>query len=156
MLDALRHLLTHTSPWVGVLLLLLCLAIGLWLGLFLMRQVVVRRVARSRRLGAEGEARAERILTDSGCKIVERQATRTGTVLVDERERPFRVRADALVAYRGQRFVAEYKGGVESAQISHRPTRRQLLEYAWVFDVDGLLLVDADAGVIHAIEFPGL
>jgi hypothetical protein len=34
------------------------------------------------------------------------------------------------------------------------PTRRQLLEYWFVFEPDGLLLVDVEAGVVSAIVFP--
>ena len=46
-------------------------------------------------------------------------------------------------------------GGPQVARITHRATRRQLLEYAAVFDVDGVLLVDAEGGRIHRVEFPG-
>jgi hypothetical protein len=34
--------------------------------------------------------------------------------------------------------------------------RRQLLEYRFAFDVDGVLLVDADAARVSAIEFTGV
>ena len=38
----------------------------------------------------------------------------------------------------------------------HTATRRQLLEYALAYDVDGVLLVDMTAGRLHQVEFPTL
>ena len=52
--------------------------------------------------------------------------------------------------------VAEFKGGAGSSSVTNRATRRQVLEYAVLFDVDGVLLVDADTGTIHEVEFPTL
>ena len=42
------------------------------------------------------------------------------------------------------------------ADLANRDTRRQLLEYAYVFGLDGVLLVDMAAGAIREVEFPGL
>lgn len=61
------------------------------------------------------------------------------------------VRADYLVSRDGKRFVAEVKTGAVAPSLDHAPTRRQILEYCAAFDVDGALLVDADAGSVRAI-----
>jgi len=37
--------------------------------------------------------------------------------------------------------------------VANRATRHQLLEYAAVFRCRGMLLVDADPGRIHRVEF---
>ena len=75
-------------------------------------------------------------------------------VWVDGQERAYTVRCDAIVSKAGRRYVAEMKGGAEAARIENRATRRQLLEYAIVFGVDGVLLVDAAGGRIHEVAFP--
>ena len=66
-------------------------------------------------------------------------------------------RADLLVEarsrsgfLRGQRFVAEVKTGERAIDPTHPATRRQLMEYLHVFEVDGVLLVDREAGVHSA------
>jgi hypothetical protein len=75
---------------------------------------------------------------------------------VDGEIREYVVRADALVKRKRRTCVAEFKGGAGSSSVTNRATRRQLLEYAVLFDVDGVLLVDADTGHIHEVEFPAL
>lgn len=50
------------------------------------------------------------------------------------------------------RFIAEVKTGRIAPSLAYGATRRQLLEYAAAFDVDGVLLVDADRGTITHVE----
>ena len=149
----LQDLFLRTSPWVGALSVLLSLWIGLYLGLRATRFAVGRRTARSRRLGRQGEARAWQLLERVGFRVVEREAVAEGRIRVDGTTVTFRVRVDALVERGGRLFVAELKGGPEASKITNRGTRRQLLEYAFVFDVEGVLLVDAYTGRIHTVQF---
>ena len=145
----------HSNPiWLALLVGLLLLAVGVFVGIRLARWVLRYRVGRTRRTGSKGEARALRLLAAGGWKILEREVTAQGIVRVDGEDREYSVRADALVSRRRRVCVAEFKGGQGSATIAHRATRRQLLEYAVLFEVDGVLLVDADAGRIHVVEFP--
>ena len=51
------------------------------------------------------------------------------------------------------RFVAEVKTGSRAPDPTLPATRRQLLEYTFVFGVDRVLLVDAQAGVIRTVTF---
>jgi hypothetical protein len=143
--------------WVGVLgLLLVVLALGAALGLALARRRVRGAMADSRQLGVAGEDAAERQLRDAGYEIVRRQAAESVEMLVDGVSRPALVRVDFLVTRGGLLFAAEAKGGNTAADPGYSPTRRQLLEYAVAFDVDGVLLVDAARGRIARVEFPGL
>lgn len=113
-----------------------------------------RRLSLARERGAAGEARAEALLVQRGFDIEGRQvATRYG-LGVDGEEMAVELRADYVVRRRGQRFVAEVKTGTFAPRIETRATRRQLLEYRVAFEVDGVLLVDADAGTVRRIEFP--
>jgi hypothetical protein len=106
--------------------------------------------------GAEGEVRAERLLRAAGYAIVARQATGSWTVHADGAPLEVDLRADYLVARDGRRFVAEVKTGRLAPRLETAATRRQLLEYRFAFDVDGVLLVDADAERVSAIEFTGV
>jgi hypothetical protein len=110
------------------------------------------RVARAR--GADGELRAEPLLRRLGYAVVARQAPVTYDVAVDGAWCAVELRADFLVERDGRRFVAEVKTGRAAPRIDTPATRRQLLEYRVAFDVAGVLLVDVDAGEVHAVEFP--
>jgi hypothetical protein len=149
-----RDLLLHVSPWVLPLTLLLMVAVGAWVGLRLTRGITNRRVARSRSLGQAGRDRAVRLLRRAGFVLVEEEVTGEGVVLVDGVPQTYLVRADALVRRKRRLFVAEFKNGPEASRVSTRATRRQLLEYDWVFDVDGVLLVDAETDAIQHVQFP--
>lgn len=64
------------------------------------------------------------------------------------------LRADYVVEAGGRRFVAEVKTGQRAVELSNPATRRQLLEYRMAFDVEGVLLVDAEAGRVDEVRFP--
>ncbi|MEM8882694.1 MAG: hypothetical protein AAGD14_01335 [Planctomycetota bacterium] len=136
--------------------LVTALVLGLVIGLAAARVRVVRRAARSRRQGRRGEARAIRLLRRAGYRVVATQPTAKASVRVDDRLEEYALRGDFLVRRRRRLYLAEIKGGAESAGVHHRATRRQLLEYACAFEVDGLLLVDTENGAVHTISFPAL
>jgi hypothetical protein len=148
-LDTIRRWL---EPAVAAGLLLA----GAVLGVAAVRWRVRRRIGRRRRMGREGGEKALRILGRAGYRVLDTEVTAHGRVRVDGRERDFHVRADAIVKRGFRRYVAEFKGGAESAAVANRATRRQLLEYSVLFDVSGVLLVDAVRGSVHRIEFPGV
>jgi Holliday junction resolvase-like predicted endonuclease len=155
-MPALESILARTSPWLLVLGVLLVLAVGFWVGIRAARWVLRHRVDRTRTVGRRGEAKALKLLARAGYRVLERQVTARGLVAVDGEPLAYVVRADALAKRKGRRYVAEFKAGAGSATIAHRDTRRQVLEYAVLFDVDGVLLVDADSGAVHEIHFPDL
>jgi hypothetical protein len=132
----------------GVLLLL-------WLGWRINRWWRGVLLGFSRRRGAAGEEKAVSLLEDAGYEILDEQAQLDVAWVVDGESREYEVRADLLVKRDGERYVAEVKTG-EAADLGDRNTRRQLLEYAVVFDCVGVLLVDATKGNIHSVVFPGL
>jgi hypothetical protein len=115
-----------------------------------------RNAARARRLGKRGESRAKSLLVAAGYRIIEMQATKALTILVDGRKVTTHLRADFILERRGRRYVADAKAGEKAPSPSSAATRRQLLEYATAYDVDGVLLVNATSGKIHHVEFPAL
>ena len=67
--------------------------------------------------------------------------------------RRFALEADLLLSRRGRRYIADVKFGRLAAALDHGPTRRQLLEYALAYDVEGVLLVDMGSERIHEVKF---
>lgn len=101
-----------------------------------------------------GEARAEKLLRQVGCAILGRQVTTAYALRIDGERFDVSLRADYVVEIDERRFVAEVKTGLVAPRLDTAATRRQLLEYRVAFDVDGVLLVDAETGRVHAVEFP--
>ena len=135
---------------------ILAIVIGIAFGVMLSRWRVRWRMARSRRMGTRGEARAWKLLKRAGYKVTQTQVSGEIDIEVDGVLEAHTVRADALAEKNDDLFLVEVKGGDVSADPRNRNTRRQLLEYALAFDTDGLLLVDAANKRIRTIRFPQL
>ncbi len=109
-----------------------------------------RRNTRARR----AEDAAEHLLEACGFTILERQATRQWSFEVDGETQVAGVRADLLVSRDDRLFVAEVKTGSLAPNPCHPATRRQLLEYWFVYEPDGLLLVDMERHEVREVCFP--
>jgi hypothetical protein len=107
--------------------------------------------ARSLR-ASEGEQGAVALLERAGYAVLEHQVPGSWTVHADGEPVSFGLRADYLVARDGRRYIAEVKTGRVAPRLSHGPTRRQLLEYSAAFDVDGVILVDAEGETLTHVE----
>jgi hypothetical protein len=105
------------------------------------------------RRAVKGERAAESLLERAGYRIDERQPELEWPVQCGGVVHPIVLRADLLVSRGQYRYVAEVKTGERAPSISTAATRRQLLEYAVAYDVDGVLLVDMEARTINEIEF---
>lgn len=135
------------------LLLLALLALALVFAWRLATRASRASSARNRRALA-GESAAERLLQRQGFDIIERQASRQWSFDVDGEEQLAGVRADLLVQRDERLFVAEVKTGTRAPDPRHPPTRRQLLEYWFVYQPDGLLLVDMEREEVREVSFP--
>jgi hypothetical protein len=117
-----------------------------------MRRLSLRR--RMRR-ASEAEREAADLLVGAGYAIEATQATARYVVQVDDAPVEITVRVDYIVSRRRRRYVAEVKSGSLAPRVHTAATRRQLLEYRHVFDVDGVLLVDAETRRVHHVELGG-
>lgn len=121
-----------------------------------------RRWARSRRMSLRmeravlGEARAPALLEARGFAVIGAQVMVEHAVRIDDRVVAVTLRADYLAERNGARYVVEVKTGALAPRIETSATRRQILEYRIAFDVDGVVLVDAESGRVHEITFPSL
>lgn len=132
----------------------LLLALGLLLLAWALRRAARSLRARSRaRRALRGEERAEAILARYGYSVIGRQVTVSWPVWIDGEPIAFELRADCIVESGARRYVAEVKTGAVAPRLDTPATRRQLLEYRVAFDVDGVLLVDAEAGAVRRVDF---
>ena len=115
-----------------------------------------RRMAIRMQRAVRGEARAPVWLEERGYTVVGAQVVVEHPVRVDDRVVTVALRADYLAEKEGARFVVEVKTGAVAPRIETSATRRQMLEYRIAFDVDGVVLVDAEAGNVHEVTFPAL
>lgn len=147
------------NPWtegqvlllIGMLAVLLLLA-G-WGGHRLRRAQQGHRLQRRAARGREGEQEAERLLKRQGYQVLDRQVTQESGLWVDDDYHPVKLRADFLVEKGGETFVVEVKTGEVAPDPTSAATRRQLLEYAHAYPVDGLLLADMNEGTLRRIVF---
>lgn len=114
------------------------------------RRRLTTQMARAQR----GERAAEALLEAAGWSVVGQQVQGSYELWVGGRARAIGVRADYMVEAGGRRFVAEVKTGRRAVDVGHPATRRQLLEYRVAFEVEGVLLVDAEAGTVDEVRFP--
>jgi hypothetical protein len=113
------------------------------------------RARRRARAAVRGEVAAEELLARAGFRVRERQVALVFPIICDGEPLPIALRADLLVERGGRRYVAEVKTGEAAPSLATAATRRQLLEYLVAYRVDGVLLVDAERGSVHEVEFPG-
>jgi Holliday junction resolvase-like predicted endonuclease len=140
-------------PWLLPALLALGIIFGVWLGSRVRRFWMRRRLARQWRRARRGEEHARGWLERNGFTVLDEQVNQPAFLIVNGEESPFTVRADYLVERNGVRAVVEVKTGAV-ADPSSRGTRRQILEYAWVYGVSEVYLFDADAQQLHRIGVP--
>lgn len=145
-----------SDPRMLLVALLLALAVGAWGALRVRRSWRALRLRLRMDRARRREALAEPLLERAGYAVLGAQLTATCPLLLDGERLEPTVRADYLVARRGRTYVAEAKSGPRATDPSDRATRRQLLEYTIAYDVDGVLLVDTESGVVRTVEFPTL
>jgi Holliday junction resolvase-like predicted endonuclease len=138
-------------PWLLALASLAGATVAWWL--FRARQRW--RLARSRAQGLDGEVRALRSLKRFGFAILGEQVERTAVLMIDEQPVPFTVRADFMVRKSGRTAVVEVKTGA-SATFDAAATRRQLFEYAAIYQVEDVYLFDATSDRLYHTRFPHL
>jgi hypothetical protein len=138
--------------WLAALLLGLFLLVQT-LRLARLRSAPARRLARIRERGRAGEHAAMALIERAGYRIDALQPELAWTIFCDGEPHAVPLRADLLVSRAGRRFIAEVKTGT-AASLATPSTRRQLLEYSVAYQVDGVLLVDAERGRIHEVRYP--
>jgi hypothetical protein len=142
-------------PIVFAVAVVLAALVLVWVIARVRRFLAGVRARRRGRAAVRGEVAAEQLLARAGFKVRERQVALVFPIVCDGQPLPIALRADLLVERGGRRYVAEVKTGEAAPSLATAATRRQLLEYLIAYRVDGVLLVDAERGSVHEVEFPG-
>ena len=146
------HTLLRPALTVLAVLLLAMLVVGL-LWSFLQTRARKRRARSAADRGRAAERDAPAALERRGYRVLGRHPEGRLDWELDGEVLTARVEADLLVSRDGRRYVVEVKTG-RGTRPTRRETRRQLLEYALAYDVDGVLLLDADADRLYDVAFP--
>ncbi len=120
----------------------------------LSKQLRKWRLQRMFRVARGAEKQALGLAVRAGYRVLDDQVRGMTTMTVDGETVEIELRADLLLKKGAKTYVAEVKSGRQAPDPTGRRTRRQLLEYACAFRVDGILLFDMAAEKIHRIGFP--
>jgi Holliday junction resolvase-like predicted endonuclease len=134
--------------------LILGVLLGALLSIWLARSWRRARMRQRFRKARAGELAAEQLLKKRGFRILADQVRRREHMFVNGERLEYEVRADLLVSKWWRTYVVEVKTGKSAPDPRKGATRRQLREYAALYDADGLLLADMTAGQLHEIRFP--
>ena len=124
-----------------------------WLVLRGRRYLKLRKLRRRFARGAQGQREATGFLQRRGFEVLAEEHEVPGRLEVDGESRDFKVRVDFLVRKGRRVYGVEVKTGSKATDPLYRPTRRQLLEYSHLLEVDGLFLLDMDAHRLMRIRF---
>ena len=115
----------------------------------------MQRLKLSRRVGESliAEEEAEDLLKEHGFKIIDRQRRADMVTFVNGKPNLSFVKADYIVEKKGKYYVAEVKKGEIVSNPTEPATRRQLLEYKFAYQPDGLILVDMLERRLQFIDF---
>ena len=75
-----------------------------------------------------------------------------GTILLDDKVSECTVKPDFLVKKNGNFYLAEVKTG-DASSIKNISTRRQLLEYSFLMNLNTVILVDIKEKKIREVDF---
>jgi Holliday junction resolvase-like predicted endonuclease len=133
--------------------LVFLLALAAYLALAIRSWYLARILLARMQAANAGEHLAERYLLALGHTILARQAIRRATMHINNRVAEYDVRADLIVQMGSDTALVEVKTG-EVADPRHPSTRRQLREYAALFDTDRIFIFDGTNQKLHEIHFP--
>jgi hypothetical protein len=139
----------NLKPLLGVLLII---ALTAWWVVLFLRMLRSRKGRRVALHGLRAERGAEKWLRGLGYQILGKQIASQLELYVNGQPWIFPLRADYLLGVGNKRYIAEVKSGKEMTSVSHAATRRQLLEYHLAYQVDGVLLVDAENKKVQHVE----
>jgi len=137
-----------------VIVVCLCMFAGAYIYYKLSEYLRVRLFTKRMKRGVAGEEIGKAYLIKHGYEIIEEQPRESSIILIDGVENEYNVRADFLVERKGRRAIVEVKTGNVSTNPTSTNSRRQLLEYSHIYDVDDLLFFDAESKKLQKISFP--
>ena len=103
--------------------------------------------------GIEEEKKAKYFLKNNRYKILDYQKEIKIKIKSNSDEIEIKIRPDYIVKKNLKKYIAEIKTGEFAPKLTNKSTRRQLLEYYFMTEYSGILLIDMDKKTIEKIEF---
>jgi len=103
--------------------------------------------------GNKLELQAKKFLKSRGYTITDYQNTYAHQYSVNGVLQTAEIQPDYIVKKNGKTYVVEVKSGNTAINVSNRSTRRQLLEYDYVVENDGVFLLDMENRELKLVQF---
>jgi len=134
-------------------LIIIGIAFGTFAVLLLRKQWHNFRLRRKMARARQGETDALHFLAANGFELLATQKRLPLITYLDDEAIESYVRADYLVRRDGRTYVVEVKTGQEAPKVTTAATRRQLLEYYFAYQPDGILLLDMTHHQLQEVRF---
>ena len=92
-------------------------------------------------------------MSKKGYKVIDEQFIAVHKYKVDGDDKEVKLIVDYVVSKGGKTYLVEVKSGKSAIYIENKNTRRQILEYDYAIDNDGIFLLDMENEEMHLIEF---
>jgi len=112
-----------------------------------------RKVRKRFERGNKLEQQAKSFLKSKGYTIVDYQSTYEHKFWEDGEAQYADIQPDYIVKKNGKKYIVEVKSGNTAISATNRNTRRQLLEYDYVVENDGVFLLDMENRQLKLIKF---
>ena len=112
-----------------------------------------RKLKKQFKRGNELEKEARYFLERKGYEILEEQYEHYHEYKVNGETHKSKLIIDYVVSRKGKTYLVEVKSGEKAISISDKNTRRQILEYYFAIDNDGIFLLDMENEELLNIEF---
>ncbi|WP_430810258.1 MULTISPECIES: hypothetical protein [unclassified Carboxylicivirga] len=145
----------HNQEHLALLLLLIIIII---LMLFIIKYKVnnywqERKVRKRFERGNKLELQARNFLKSKGYTIVDYQGNYEHHYIENGERHTASIQPDYIVKKNGRKYIVEVKSGFQAISARNKNTRRQLLEYDYVVENDGVFLLDMENHQMKLVQF---
>ena len=103
--------------------------------------------------GNQLEIEARSFLENKGYSVVSQQETHYHRFKVNGENHEAKLILDYIVKKDGKTYIVEVKSGKSAIYLNNKSTRRQILEYDFVIDNDGIFLLDMENKKMQLVNF---
>ncbi len=138
---------------IFIIIILFSFLIGSFFSFYLIK--FIKKVILKKRfeIGKIGEFEAKNYLKNLGFTIIAEQASLISSLFIDKIKYDYEVKVDFIVQKGNKKSIVEVKSGNEAINPLNINTRRQLLEYMLLYNVDNIYLFDAKNKRLKKISF---
>jgi len=145
----LTNIMSERIIAIFIIIFLLIIVVKYWYSDFSKKRKQQKRFKR----GAQKEEEARRFLIKKGYKVIDEQFIAVHRYKADGKDKEVKLIVDYVVSKGGKTYLVEVKSGKSAIHIENKNTRRQILEYDYAIENDGIFLLDMENEEMHLIEF---